>query len=87
MSLSPYVKQTPKIYSLLTRNAKHWKNGILYIYFLKYLTKIVFKKLKLPFTEFCVFMAQVDTQNSVNSIRKALLTILRIISQVYFNDV
>lgn len=82
MSLSTYVKQNPKIYSLLTRNAKHWKNRILYIYFLKYLTKIVFKKLKLPFTEFCVFMAQVDTQNSVNSIRKALLTILRIISQI-----
>lgn len=87
MSLSAYVKQTPKIYSLLTRNAKQWENGILYIYFRKYLTKIFFKKLKLPFTEFCVFMAQVDTQNSVNSIRKALLTILRIISQVYFSDV
>lgn len=55
------------------------KYGILYICFLKYLTKIFFKKLKLPFTEFCVYMAQVDTQNSVNSIKKALFTILRII--------
>lgn len=54
------------------------KNGILYICFLKYLTKI-FKKLKLPSTEFYVYMAQVDTQNSVNSIKKALFTILRII--------
>lgn len=54
------------------------KNEILYICFLKY-SKIFFKKLKLPSTEFYVYMAQVDTQNSVNSIKKALFTILRII--------
>lgn len=46
---------------------------------LKYVTKIFFKKLKLPLTEFCMYMAQVDTQNSVNSIKKALFTILRVI--------
>lgn len=41
--------------------------------------KLVFKKLKPPSTKLCVYMAQVDTPNSVNSIEKALFTILRII--------
>jgi len=73
------TKKTPKYipYSLEMLNTG--KNGILHICFLKYLTKIFFKKLKLPSTEFYVYMAQVDTQNSVNSIKKALFTILRII--------
>lgn len=80
LPLSPYVKQTkPKYIHCSLEMLNTGKNGILYTCFLKYLTKIFFKKLKLPFTEFCVVMAQVDTQNSVNSIRKALFTILRII--------
>lgn len=79
MPSSPYVKQPPQYSHCLLRNAKHGKKMEFYTFvLLKYLTKI-FKKLKLSLTEFCMYMAQVDTQNSVNSIKKALFTILRVI--------
>lgn len=79
MPLLPIKQNKPQNIHCSLEMLNTGKNGILYICFLKHLTKIFFKKLKLPFTEFCVFMAQVDTQNSVNSIKKALFTILRII--------
>lgn len=41
-------QKKPQIYSLLTRNAKHWKKWNFIHFFLKYLTKIFFRKLKLP---------------------------------------
>lgn len=71
-------KKTPKYIHYPLQMLDTGKNGIFHICFLKY-SKIFFKKLKLPSTEFYVYMAQVDTQNSVNSIKKALFTILRII--------
>lgn len=66
-----------KNYSLLIRNAKQWKNGILYICFLKF-DEDILQKVKTAFYK-VLCMAQVDIQNSVNSIKKALFTMLRII--------